>query len=278
MSKYVDSLWTAEKMHDTMMWEMEYVQKYSDSPIIKRIIPTEEIARDYAYCQRICYRYYAGILSREEKSIFTPDIVHEMERRRKVYANRYLDMRDVRFEKSGKVGLKRVTGEIVLEPIYDGIPEVYDCLEEECVKCAIPVVMEGKYGLVNMSNGKTILEYEYDRIFKFFGESIPYFVVEKDSKKGLVWQHGDVAMECIADEIYVNHFCYGFVPYRIGDKWGVADGYKVSKAIFDDITQDWPDEGFIKVKKDGKWGWINKDGDFTRKKCEAVFSYYSFYD
>lgn len=164
------------------------------------------------------------------------------------------------FEEDGKKGIKMGNGERIVPSIYDSIKE----LDMPTVQYSIE--MGGKYGVLEIDfngNVRTKLEIEYD-LFQYlkYGE---YYLVRKNSKYG-VW-HNDLCLPCEYDEIrlFENN---DFLLYKDG-KYGLwLNDTKLLPTIYDEIAPPIDDWG-IRVKKDGVWGYLNKNNDFTTDISEV---------
>ena len=66
-------------------------------------------------------------------------------------------------------------------------------------------------------------------------------------------------------------FLNGTSIFKIEGKYGVLDaGGDMTEAIFDEVNPDL--EGWVEVKYNGEWGYIDEDGQFTKDEEEASFS------
>lgn len=131
---------------------------------------------------------------------------------------------------------------------------------------------KNKYGLIGENNCI------YDELFV-----IPYTTLYA-CRKGMKWGvlkydneenlktivpcELDMIFECAEDQT-------GLVPLIKDFKWGFADSWKCNGYIpnvYDDI--DWGCEEPILVLKDGKWGYLNHEGEFTTNINEAGYISY----
>lgn len=164
------------------------------------------------------------------------------------------------FEESGKKGIKMGNGERIVPSIYDSIKE----LDMPTVQYSIE--MGGKYGVLEIDfngNVRTKLEIEYDLFQRLkYGE---YYLVRKNNKYG-IW-HNELCLPCEYDEIrlFENN---DFLLYKDG-KYGLwLNDIKLLPTIYDEIAPPIDDWG-IRVKKDGEWGYLDKNNNFTTDISEV---------
>lgn len=179
------------------------------------------------------------------------------------------------FEESGKKGIKMGNGERIVPSIYDTIKEL------DMPTFQYSVELEGKFGVLEIDfngNVATKLEIEYD-LFQYikYGE---YYSVRKNNKYG-IW-HNDLCLPCEYDEItfieYEKKQILGelewdyhdnYLLLRKGNKYGLwSIDTKLLPTIYDEIAPPIDDWG-IRVKKDGVWGYLNKNNDFTTDISEV---------
>lgn len=164
------------------------------------------------------------------------------------------------FEEDGKKGIKMGNGERIVPSIYDSIKE----LDMPTVQYSIE--MGGKYGVLEIDfngNVRTKLEIEYDLFQRLkYGE---YYLVRKNNKYG-IW-HNELCLPCEYDEIrlFENN---DFLLYKDG-KYGLwLNDIKLLPTIYDEIAPPIDDWG-IRVKKDGEWGYLDKNNNFTTDISEV---------
>lgn len=282
-------LWTAEKANERALfgmwhdwsvppiWDLEEEQEEEDDDdddghYIECAVPDVETAKAYYEAWHIRECYYGGMPSLLDRT-YTSEEAEEYSKKEKRFRRMHLDMRDQIFTgDNGKKGLRDVCGNILVEPHFDDFPELYTCFERTHL---IPVVDEGRHYLYNLKESK-LRTRGYDRIFRYFWAYMEYFVAEENGKKGIL--DGFDGMECtpvIMDEIYEMPDPDGAVPFAKDGKIGFVWRDTYTGPIFDDVRLC--SEDFTRVKLNGKWGWVDGDGKFTRKKSEASFgSWYDF--
>jgi hypothetical protein len=118
------------------------------------------------------------------------------------------------------------------------VPIIYDDIKPNYVGDIFRVVYNGKYGYIN-PRGNFIIPPLYDEISLFLSST------RYDTDKS---------------QWVPSHLNSDITAYRVGDKWGYVDinGKLITDAIFSDAYS------FVSnvapVKKDGKWGLINRSG------------------
>lgn len=263
-------LWTAEKANEHALYDMWH-DSTSGKDIECTAIPDTETAKAYIEARHIRQCYYGGtpyLLDRK----YTSEEVAEYYRKEKKFSEMYFDMRNQVFTgDNGKKGLRDVCGKVLIEPLFDDIPELYTCFKN-CI--LIPVVLNNRYFLYDSKRNK-ILTKGYDRIFRYFGAYIDYFVAVENGKKGILDGHIGIESTPIElDEVYRMPDPDGAIPYTKDGKIGFVWGNINTRAIFDEVVIE--SEGLTRVLLNGEWGWINSDGEFTLKESDASFG--SWYD
>lgn len=123
------------------------------------------------------------------------------------------------------------TGTWIVDPVYDWIGYPND-LTHVCIN--------GKWGVLNITGGKYLIEPVCDTVVDFRG----------------------------------SMFCNGIGFYRKDGKYGVIESQgNFTEPIFDDY--EGAPEGAVKVMYNGEWGYVNEEGNFTTEIEEA---YYYFND
>lgn len=246
----------------------------------KRKQPTTKQARDYIHIVKALRHYYENCWPMNTIRI-TSEQASDYERRKAEYCELHLDMRDVIFHESDKVGLKNLLGDVIVPAEFDEIPERYDCVDESWggyQSISIPVVKQGKYALylqaTKKHNGKLVTDFVYDIIFRYYGSRITYFVCVQNTKKGVIDSLGDIIIPCEQDEIYEMQDLDGVIPFQQEKLWGLAYGNICTEAIFDDIKII--SEDYCQVCYHGEWGYIDINGQFTKDRDKAFFA--SLYD
>lgn len=265
---------TAEFINKKVLKGYPVFQPYSDDPFRLRIKPTEEQAREYAKCVITLQCFYENRYPEGTERI-TREEYPALLKKEEEFAEMALDMRDVIFEENGKVGLRRVTGELLVPALFDEIPERYDCISEIQEPCGrVPVVKDHKYALCKMDGkGTLVTDFVYDRIFRYFWSNYQYFITVNEGKKGVIDTLGREIVHCEMDEIYEMIDEDGCMPLRKGDKWGLVFYDVATEVIYDDYKIE--DEMGM-VKKDGEWYYIDYNGKPVTNIEHAYFQ--STYD
>lgn len=260
---------TAESINKFVLANYEEYQPYSDVPAKKRVKPTEEQAREYVKCVKTLQCFYENRYPEGMEKI-SWDEYHVLSKKEEEFAEMALDMRDVVFEENGKVGLRSVTGELLVPAIFDEIPERYDCISEIQEPCGrIPVVRDHKYALCETDGkGTLVTDFSYDRIFRYFWSRFQYFITVNGGKKGVIDISGEEIVPCEMDEIYEMIDLDGCMPLRKGDKWGLVFYDVATEVIYDDYKIE-SEMGM--VKKDGKWYYIDYNGQPVTKREKGCF-------
>ena len=184
----------------------------------------------------------------------------------------HLDMRNqIVIGENGKKGLRDVMGIVLIDPQFDDIPEFYTCFEQTTL---VPVVLANRYYLYDTKNRKTLTK-GYDRIFRYFGAYINYFVAVENGKKSILdASSGHELTPIIMDEVYEMQDEDGAIPMLSDGKAAFLWGETYTGPIFERALIF--SECFTEVMYNGEWGWIDCDGKFTKEKSKASFG--SWYD
>lgn len=280
-------LWTAEKANERALFEMWHdwsvpsiwhIENDEEDPddeeghYIECVVPDVETAKAYYKARHIRECYYGGTPSLLDRR-YTSEEAAEYSKMEKRFRRMHLDMRDQVFTgDSGKKGLRDVCGAVLIEPQFDDFPELYTCFERPRL---IPVVLNNRYFLYDIKKCK-LLTKGYECIFHYFWAYMEYFVVVENGKKGILdGFDGTEATPIDLDEVYSMPDPDGDIPVVKDGKIGLLWGKKYTQPIFEDIFIE--SEEWTRVKLNGKWGWVDGNGKFTRKKSKASFgSWYDF--
>ena len=259
---------TAEQVYHLAMCDEEYSR-----------IPSTEEAKKYLRCVKLLISYYSNCYPKGMEHL-TNKGAKLLQKQEETYDAMKLDMRDVIFSENGKQGLQRATGEIVVPPVFDAIGERYNVIsiirESWGMNWCVPVIRNSKYALCKMDGKGTLqTDFVYDRMFRFFGPRVNYFVVERNRKKGVIEQlHGKEIVPCDMDEIYDMQDFDGVIPFTKDGKWGLQYGLACTQPIYDDIYIQ--SEDYAKVRMGDDWYYLNSKGEPVKSIHEAEFG--SWYD
>jgi hypothetical protein len=170
-----------------------------------------------------------------------------------------------------KIGLKTKEGEIILPPQIDDIRQL---MEKEPQKGDLVVAqVKGKWGIIAADGkGTWIIEPGYDKIG--YPNNLTY--VQKDGKYGVLdLSKREFLIPLACDKIWDDMgfmFTNGIGYYEKGGKIGVIDeSGRFTDAVFEDV--DGEPEGLVKVKYNGKWGFVREDNGFTEMEAEGFYWY-----
>lgn len=183
------------------------------------------------------------------------------------YVRMHLDVRNRHMiSADGRIGLLDVCGNELIPAEFDEIPERLPFYYRTHLS---PVVKNGKYYIYDIEN-KKLLTRGYDRIFRYFDTTIPYFVAEDHGKKGLL--DGEDCHELTPielDEIYTTLEHDSFVPMQKDGKWGGYWDGIYCNPIFDKMETE--SEKYAKVWLSAQQGWIDSQGRFTVKRDKTCW-------
>ncbi len=171
----------------------------------------------------------------------------------------------------GKCGLKSLLGELILPVNFEDVKLLSASIVEKGDR--IVAQQNGKWGVVLADgDGTWLMKPEFDYIG--YPNNITH--VQKDGKWGVI----DISKNefLIQPECeYVNDdngfmFINGISIYEKDGKTGVITSYGThTEPIFEEVEFD--PEGPVKVKYDGKWGFITEDNRFTEDEDEAGYCF-----
>ena len=258
----LSSLWTAEKVNKHVL---------STDAQVECVVPDAKTASEYIEARHIRECWYGGTPYLLDRS-YTSEEVEKYSKKEENFMKMNLDMRDqIIVDGNGKKGLRDVCGTVLIEPQFDDIPELYSCFERSYL---IPVVLDSRYFLYNIREHK-LLTKGYSRIYRYFWAYINYFVAMENGKKGILDGYdGKEVTPIDLDEIYEMQDPDGAVPYVKDGKIGFVLGRTDTKPVFDKVFI--ASDEYTRVLMNGKWGWIDYEGNFTSKKSEASCG--SWYD
>jgi hypothetical protein len=170
-----------------------------------------------------------------------------------------------------KVGLKTALGEVILPPLFENFRML--TMQELKKDDKVVAMLNGKWGVIAADGiGTWILPPEFDYIG--YPNNITH--VCKDGKWGVYdLSKGEYLIPPECEMVYDNDgflFCNRIGSYKKDGKYGViADWGSFTEPIFEEVDME-PD-GWVKVRYNGEWGFINEDNKFTAGEDD---SYYSF--
>jgi hypothetical protein len=265
--------WTARDFNELTLYRMWHDNVLTDDGNydVECTVPDIETAKAYVEARHIRECWYGGMPYLLDRS-HTSEEAHQYALKEEQFKNMHLDMRDITFvDANGKMGLKDVCGNILIEPTFDDIPERYSCFERSRL---IPVVLVGKYYLYDVKDMKVVTR-GYDYMFRYFGTYVEYFVAEENGKKGLLDGYdGHELTPVNLDEIYQTRDPDSCIPVEKDKKVGFLWGDIYAEPIYEKVN--YSSEEYLKVWLNGKRGWIDSRGRFTTKESEASFG--SWYD
>lgn len=178
-------------------------------------------------------------------------------------ASLYRGCRLFPFTSDGKMGVKDYLGCKIIPATYDEIKLIRNHIDDVCFGR-----IGNRWGLVAESSGKIespIIEYD-EPTHQFCYAN--WTVVKKNGKYGVYDTFEDIyLLEPIYDEL-IEKEDYHHIITRIGDRFGFFDSefnvtprfeqFKIGRSL-----------SFIRFMLHGKWGFIDKNGEWTDKIEEA---------
>ena len=166
------------------------------------------------------------------------------------------------------------------------VPPVYEELLAVRHRCSVKdgrffiARRNGKYGIVKGDIvGTELTPFVYDKIL-LLDNMLDVCVFEKYSYKGLIeisrYHKAIEVLPAIYDNIKVYHPHMPYIQLYKDGKVGLYGSILPIPVIYDDIYVPYH-LGWIKVKLNGEWGYINNLGDFTTEISQAFLYSYNDY-
>lgn len=195
------------------------------------------------------------------------------------------------FVKANKYGVMNLSGEVLIKPQYDDLKEA---------KTGYFIAKkDNKYGIINIENQEK-LSFEYSSIV--YNEKADIYIVEDDNLNSSILNNNlETKLTGMLIELNENK---GYLKLRINDeykyynfkfgekqeteiysnrtlflskkdgKYGYLDkdGNVKIDYVYDDATEQ-NDYGYVAVKKDGKWGSIDSKGNIVQEPTYNLDEY-----
>ena len=173
------------------------------------------------------------------------------------------------FSDEDTYGIKNAAGEILLPPVFEDFMGVNGIELRKGDK--VIAKRNGRWGVAIADGKETWL---IKPVFHYIGFPNPVTHVRKGNRWGIInIVTGDFIIPLTCEMVYDNHgflFNNGIGFYKKEGKIGVIrEDYSLTKPIFEDF--DPGPEGPVKVKYNGKWGYINEENSFTTELDEADY-------
>lgn len=180
-------------------------------------------------------------------------------------------------EENNLMGAKDESGQILVPVKYDQVNDFCDYEGwAEIGSSVIPVQLNGKWALRVLGEEdvyKTDFCYQY--LFSI-PECLFYLATSVDDKYTIYDFEGELSGPTDFDEFAGPD--YMIMRIKKDGLWGLfctADG-RQTPVIFEEIEfdgEDYDPSGFIRVKLDGKWGYVDQNNEFTENEEEAFWEY-----
>ena len=159
-----------------------------------------------------------------------------------------IDNKNIIIKKDGKYGVKASENdnETKIEPEYEDMKYVFDT--------NYIAKKDGKYGIINFE-GNTKVDFKYTNIVYLKDEGI-IEADKEDGKTDLLDTNFEVKVTGIVSEVNEKN---GFVKVRVEDEYKYYN-YRLEEKS---VSEIYPANTLFLSKKDGKYGYINKNGVVT---------------
>ena len=179
---------------------------------------------------------------------------------------------------NGKQGIETKGGLILYHPIFDSIVRFDVDGNEEYEDYVYRLERNGKYGLIELENSfdvkvKEYLPIEYDELKQITYNGGLFVLVKKDNKYGLYSRTFEWILPLECDNMTVISYIDDwsefigrreYLLYQKREKYGVVfiPHFSKTDAEYEEILPPMDEYG-IRVKKNGIWGHLNKQRQFT---------------
>lgn len=224
------------------------------SPFIT--LPPHDVAVEY---RSLINELYSGERPDKER--------REYLRRRQEELTEQYSFSYIPFTENGMKGLKCYTGEIVVEAKYDDFSLIYSPNDDEFPCETLMAIRNGKCGVVSMDgSGRELTEFIFDNWNYLPG----FYMVSIGDKCGVVSEKdGRFILPCEYDEIrrtpgfeaFYKNGLHGFLVHTGPDE------FLVTAAVYS--SGKFNENGNLTVLRDGAWGYIDRNGDFTTDESLA---------
>ena len=194
---------------------------------------------------------------------------------------------------NGKLGIETKGGLILYHPVFDSIVRLDVYISEEFEDYVYRLERNGKYGLIEFENSldvkiKEYLPIEYDELKQITYNAGAFVIAKKGNKYGLYSRVFDWILPLDYDNMSVVSYkddwsefigrCE-YLLYQKGNKYGVVfiPHFSKTDAEFDEILPP-VDEYGIRVKKNGIWGHLNKQRQFTPDLSQVPMEWETLWD
>lgn len=195
---------------------------------------------------------------------------------------------DYKYEAHGKVGLKNIFGKIIIPATFDDILTTQNAHQGYLYPAAV-VKLNEKYSLaLRDGTGRTLCPFIYDEIKQLDSEN---YCTYKDGKYGVLNNKGRCIFPCVFDDVDTDIFNLPLDVTAVmtkGNKFGFVLSYTkfgyLETPLFrheyiNPIFEDWRGQEFdhrlgtftgdLKVKKDGSWGYLDNNAQFSEVAGDA---------
>ena len=180
------------------------------------------------------------------------------------------DLFDRIYEENGKMGVKDITGKILVPAIYCNYSELYSYT----IKRGAPMAAqndEGKFALVS-TNGKgtPLCDFKYDLIECKHYTSFYTCSKKSDGKEyfGLLTAKGNEIVPCEMDMIY--GISNNMIVFEKDGKSGLVTCWGLYiPPIYNELTED--EHEFVHADLNGQWGHISNEGTFIPDEDKETF-------
>ncbi|HSU29472.1 MAG TPA: WG repeat-containing protein [Chitinophagaceae bacterium] len=174
------------------------------------------------------------------------------------------------FEKGGKFGYMDKNEKEVIPPIYSYENETLKVIPS-FIRGYVRLKKDGKYGILDKT-GKVIFPFEYETLAIYPLLSNHVSVSRKDGGNtfyGIMNMQNKVVLPTEYDEISADS---NMIIIKQAGKYGLSDASgKITITPSFNTLISYPREGILKAEKDGKYGFVDINGNWLFQKEKSVY-------
>lgn len=173
---------------------------------------------------------------------------------------------DESYEKDGCKGLKDCWGRVLIPAEYEECEGVHDNRFLINRSVCVQVKKDGKWALTKRSNGQEkMTDYLFDEAnFVFQG----FYITRIGNRYGLYTPTGHELLSTNKEDIYDPTVCEHHIMYKEDGRYGILFNHGTqTKQLLDEVRVNCGH--YLSVRVGNDWGYIDKEGNFTRERKNA---------
>lgn len=173
---------------------------------------------------------------------------------------------DETYEKDGQTGLKDCWGRVLVPAEYENCVGVSNSRFLTNKDVCVLIKKEGKWALSRRRDEhEKMTDYLFDEANLVFQG---YYITRIENRYGLYTTSGRELLPTGMEDIYHPTVCEHHIMYKQDGKYGILfyNG-TLTKQLLDEVRVNCGH--YLSVRKENDWGYLDKEGNFTRKRNDA---------